>query len=402
MRRRYAAPAVEEIYLDHASTTPPLPEALAASARAAAELYADPSRLYGRARRARIALDDARARVAATIGARPEEVVFTSGGTESCNLAIAGGARAARAARKPARVVVSAVEHTAVLEAARALDGFEVVELPVDRSGIVDLDALRDAVAAGAGLVSIQHANQEIGTVQPVAEAARISHEAGALMHTDACMTVGNVPVSTSMLGADLVSASAHKAYGPKGAGFLWVKRGVRIRQTIVGDDRERGRRAGIENLPAIVGMAVALESRSREIADEAPRLRRLADRLRVGVASSVPDVEFHGHPSERLAGLVAFSVLYVDGESLLLSLDAAGIAVHSGSSCTSSTAEPSHVLAAAGALTQGSVRVSLGRASTEADVDAFVRALPPIVERHRKLARLDAGSAARAEREPR
>jgi len=391
-----------EIYLDHASTTPPLPEAVEAAAHASADLYADPSRLYGRARRARIALDDARTRVAAAIGARPEEIVFTSGGTESCNLAVAGGARAARAARKPAKVVVSAVEHTAVLEAARALDGFEVVELPVDRTGTVDLDALRDAVSGGAALVSIQHANHELGTMQPVAEAARIAHDAGALVHTDACMTVGNLPVSADALSVDLLSASAHKCYGPKGAGFLWVRRGVRIRPSIVGDDRERGRRAGIENLPAIAGFAAALDVRLREVDDEGPRLRVLADRLRKGVASSVPDVEFHGHPTERLPGLVAFSVLYVDGESLLLSLDAAGIAVHSGSSCTSSTAEPSHVLAAAGALTQGSVRVSLGRASTEADVDAFVRGLPPIVERQRSIARLDAESVARAQRDAR
>ena len=391
-----------EIYLDHASTTPPLSEALDAAARAAEELFADPSRLYGRARRARIALDDARARVAGSIGVRPEELVFTSGGTESCNLAIAGAARAARAARKPSKVVVSAVEHTAVLQSARNLEGFEVVELPVDRTGTVALDALRSAVAGGAGVVSIQHANHELGTIQPVADAARVAHEAGALVHTDACMTVGNLPVSAADLGVDLLSASAHKAYGPKGVGFLWVRRGVRIRPSVVGDDRERGRRAGIENLPAIAGYTAALDVRLREIDAEAPRLRALADRLRDGVAGSVPDVEFHGHPTERLPGLVAFSVLYVDGESLLLSLDAAGIAVHSGSSCTSSTAEPSHVLAAAGALTQGSVRVSLGRSSTEADVDAFVRALPPIVERQRRVARLDAESVARAERDAR
>lgn len=393
---------MREIYLDHASTTPPLPEAVAAMAEAASELFADPSRLYGRARRSRIALDDARARIAACLAVRPEELVFTSGGTESCNLAVIGGARSARAARKPARVLVSAVEHTAVLEAARGLEGegFEIVVLPVDRTGTIDLDALRAEIDRGAGLVSIQHANNELGTIQPVAEAARIAREAGAFVHTDACATVGHVPVDPAALGVDLLSGSGHKLYAPKGAGFLWARRGVRVRPLIVGDDRERRRRAGVENLPAIAGMATALDIRMKEIDAEMPRLRALADRLRSALPEAIGDVEVHGHPVDRLPGLVAFSVLYVDGESLLLMLDAKGIAVHSGSACTSSSQEPSHVLAAAGALTQGSVRVSLGRTSSDEDVDAFLRELPPIVERQRRIARLDAEAAARAEDE--
>jgi cysteine desulfurase len=379
---------VRPVYLDHASTTPPLPEALEEMGRVAREIYADPSRLYGAARVARMELDRARATVAEAIGARPEEVVFTSGGTESCNLAVVGGARAARAARRPARVVLSAVEHTAVLEAARGLraEGFEVVEVPVDPAGRVDLEALREAVAPGCALVSLQHANQEVGTLQPVAEASRIAREAGALVHTDACMTVGHLPVRVGELGVDLLSASSHKLYGPKGAGFLWVRRGVRIRPTLPGDDRERGRRAGMENLPAIVGMAVALRARLGEIEAEAARLRALTDRLRQELPARVPDLVVHGHPTERLPGLVSFSVLYVEGEALLLLLDARGIAVHSGSSCTSSTAEPSHVLAAMGALTHGSIRVSLGRSSTSEDVDAFLDALPEAVDRVRAL----------------
>ncbi len=399
--RRYAR--LVEIYLDHASTTPPLPEALAAMTETAASLYADPARLYGRARRARMALDDARARVAAFVGARPEEVVFTSGGTESCNLAITAAARAAAAARKPQRILVSAIEHTAVIESARALerDGFEVVLLPVDASGLVSMDALREELARGAGVASVQHANQEIGTMQPVAEIAALAKASGAIVHTDACMTAGNVPVDVTALGVDMLSASAHKAYGPKGAGFLWVRRGVRVRPLLVGDDRERHRRAGLENLPAVTGMAAAFERRATEITDEMPRLRALAGRLRAELPARVPDVEVHGG-DPRLPGLVAFSVLYVDGESLLLMLDAKGIAVHSGSSCTSSASEPSHVLAAIGALTQGSVRVSFGRTSTDADLDAFLDALPPIVERQRAVARLDAESMARAEREAR
>jgi cysteine desulfurase len=384
---------VREVYLDHASTTPPHPAALEAMTRLAREAYADPSRLYGRARAARIELDQARATTAEVVGARPEEIVFTSGGTESCNLAIIGGARAGLAARKAARVVVSAVEHTAVLEAARMLDGFEVVEVPVDGTGTVSLDALRDAVAGGAALVSIQHANQEVGTIQPVADAARIAKEAGALVHTDACMTVGHIRVRASELGVDLLSASAHKSYGPKGAGFLWVRRGVRVRPTLPGDDRERHRRAGMENLPAIAGMAAALESRGAEIDDEAPRLSALADHLREELPRRVTDLVIHGHPTERLPGLVAFSALYVEGEALLLHLDARGIAVHSGSSCTSSTQEPSHVLAAMDAMTHGSIRASLGRDTTREDVDYFLDELPPIVERVRAMGEQQAGT---------
>jgi cysteine desulfurase len=369
---------VVSLYCDNASTTPLHPAAAAAMATGT---FADPSRLYGAARRARIELDAARDSVARFIGGRAEEVVFTSGGTESCNLAISGGALAAAAARRPKRILASAIEHTAVLEAARRLDGFELVELPVDATGVVDLSALRAECVAGAGLVSIQLANQEIGTLQPVAEAARIAREAGALFHTDACMAVGHIPVDAKELGVDLLSASGHKAYA------LWVRRGVRVRPTIVGDDRERGRRAGMENLPAIAGWAAALGARGSEMEEEAVRLSLLAERLRAELPVAVEDLVVHGHSTSRLPGLVSFSVLYVEGEALLLGLDEKGIAVHSGSSCTSSTQEPSHVLAAIGALTQGSIRVSMGRETTSEDIDTFLRELPPVVARARAMA---------------
>jgi cysteine desulfurase len=356
--------------------------------RLARDAFADPSRLYGRARVARIELDRARATVASAIAARPEEIVFTSGGTESCNLAVIGGARAAAAARKKQKIVVSAVEHTAVLEAARSLvaEGFSIVDVAVDPTGMVSLDALAEAVDGGAALVSIQHANQEVGTLQPLSDAVRLAKEAGALVHTDACMTVGHVPVDVGALGVDLLSASAHKSYGPKGAGFLWVRRGVRVRPTLPGDDRERNRRAGMENLPAVAGMAAALEARASEIGSEAPRLTALSSRLRNELASRIDDLVVHGHATERLPGLVAFSVLYVEGETMLLLLDAKGIAAHSGSSCTSSTQEPSHVLAAMGAMTHGSVRLSLGRDSSDADVDYVLEELPGIVGQVRAL----------------
>ena len=387
---------MREVYLDHASTTPPHPSAIEAMNRLARDAFADPSRLYGRARVARIELDRARATVAETIAGRPEEIVFTSGGTESCNLAILGGARAAAAARKPKTIVVSAVEHTAVLEAARMLEpeGFAVVTLGVDSAGRVDLGQLGAALKDGAALVSLQHANQEVGTIQPVAEAAAIAKEAGALVHTDACMTVGHLPVDVQALGVDLLSGSGHKSYGPKGAGFLWVRRGVRVRPAIPGDDRERHRRAGMENLPAIAGMAAALDARRDEMDAAAERLEALGARLRDELPRRMSDLVVHGDPADHLPGLVSFSVLYVEGETMLLLLDQKGIAVHSGSSCTSSTQEPSHVLAAMGAMTHGSLRVSLGRETTAEDVAYFLDELPPVVEQVRALTRHGAGSA--------
>lgn len=374
------------VFLDHASTTPLHPAAREALIATFDAGIADPSRLYGAARRARIVLDDARDRIAHVLGGRAEEIVFTSGGTESCALAVIGGARAARAARKPARIIVSAVEHSAVLRAAESLEpeGFEVVRVGVDTTGRLDLDALRAAAAHGAALVSVQTANPEVGTLQPVAEAAMIARTAGALFHTDACAAVGQIPVAVE--GVDLLSASSHKAYGPPGAGVLWVRRGVRVRPILMGDERERGRRGGLENLPAIAGFAAALEARASEMTDEIPRLRAYRDAIRSGVPAAIEDVVVHGAPSEALPGLAAFSVLYVEGEALLLGLDGAGIAVHSGSSCTSLRDEPSHVLTAMGAMTQGSVRVSFGRGSSEEDVRVFLDALPPIVARARAL----------------
>lgn len=372
-------------FLDHASTTPLHPAARAAMLAVLDAGAADPARLYGAARRARIVLDEARDAVAQTLGGRAEEIVFTSGGTESCALAVIGGARAARAARKPARIVVSAVEHSAVLRAADALeaDGFEVVRARVDATGRVDLDDLRVAVAPGAALVSIQTANPEVGTIQPITDAAAIAREAGALFHTDACAATGRIALGVE--GIDLLSLSSHKGYGPPGAGALWVRRGVRVRPILAGDERERGRRGGLENLPAIAGFAAALRARADEIDTEIPRLRALTDRVREQLPRTIDDVVFHGAP-DGLPGLLACGVLYVDGETLLLSLDAAGIAAHSGSSCASTKDEPSHVLVAMGVITQGSLRLSFGRDSTASDAETVLEILPGVVARARAL----------------
>jgi cysteine desulfurase len=385
-----------ETYLDAASTTPLHPEARAALL-AAADAAGDPSRLYGRARRARLLLDRSREQVAAAVGAAPDELVFTSGGTEAANLAVTGAARAARRRR---HLVVSAVEHTAVLAPARALagQGFEVTEVGVDRFGRVDPAELAAAVRDDTLLVCLQHANHEVGTVQPVREAAEAAHARGALLLVDACQTVGRLPLDRAELGADLLVGSGHKVYGPPGTGFLVASRAARLRPVLLGDEREHRRRAGMENLPGIAAMAAALSARVDEAPAERQRLEGLAERLRSGLAA-IPDVVVHGPSSDRLPHLVAFSILYIEGEALLLLLDAKGIAVHSGSSCTADTQEPSHVLAAMGAITHGSVRVSFLRDAGEADVDRLLDVLPGAVADLREMAELDSQAIERANR---
>jgi cysteine desulfurase len=383
-----------ETYLDAASTTPLHPRAREALERAL-DAFGDPARLYGRARRARLELDRGREQVAAAVGARPDEVVFTSGGTEAINLAIAGLARGAGRRR---HLVVSAVEHNAVLASARALTahGFEVTQVGVDRGGRVDPAELEAAVRDDTLLVCLQHANHEVGTVQPVREAADAAHARGALLLVDACQTVGRLPVDVEDLGADLLALSGHKCYGPPGVGCLVARRGVRLEPLLLGDERERRRRAGTENLPGIAAMAAALRARVAEGPGESQRMERLAERLRAGLGA-IPDIVLHGHPTQRLPHLVAFSVLYVEGEALLLLLDAKGVAVHSGSSCSADNGEPSHVLTAMGAITHGSVRVSFLADAVEANVDRLLEVLPAAVEDLREMAELDSQAIERA-----
>src|SRR5215211_4250201 len=378
--------AVPETYLDAASTTPLHPRARAALLEAL-DGFGDPSRLYGRGRRARMLLDRSREQLAAAVGAGPDEVVLTSGGTEAANLAVTGLARAARRRR---HLVVSAVEHTSVLAPARALaaQGFELTEVGVDHGGRVDPGELAAAMRDDTLLVCLQHANHEVGTIQPVREAADLAHERGALLLVDACQTVGRLPVDMADLGADLLVASGHKVYGPPGTGFLAASRRARLRPVLVGDERERRRRAGMENLPGAAAMAAAVGARVAEAPGEHERLAGLA---------AIPEVVVHGDAGRRLPHLVAFSILYIEGEALLLLLDAKGIAVHSGSSCTADTQEPSHVLAAMGAITHGSVRVSFLRDATEADVDRFLEVLPAAVADLREMAELDSQAVERA-----
>jgi len=344
--------------------------------------WADPARLYREARRARLLLDTARESVAARIGARPDETSFTASGTQAVHLGLLGLVAGARA--HPPRVVVGAVEHSAVLHAAqhaRRRSGAEVAEVPVDRTGLVDLTAYADRSAATDRPVvaALQSANHEVGTVQPVAEAADLLGEIPLLV--DAAQTVGRAVVPA---GWGVLAASAHKWGGPAGVGVLAVRKGVRWRAPLPEDEREAGRVAGFENVPAVVAAAAALEAVSAEAATEGPRLSALVDRLRAEVPRVVPDAQVVGHPTLRLPHLMTFSLLYVDGEAVVTELDREGFAVSSGSSCTASTLEPSHVLAAMGVLTHGNVRVSLGRGTTEADVERFLSVLPGLVGRLR------------------
>jgi cysteine desulfurase len=350
-------------YLDTASTVPLHPAARAVLLAAYDDGWADPARLYGAGRRARLLLDDARSRVAAVLGARPDEVSFVSSGTASVRAALAGAVAGRR--RVGAHVVTSAVEHSSVLSTVSSLDATLV---PVSRSGLVDADGFAHALRDDTAVASLQHANHEVGTVQPVAEVAAACAARGVPLHVDACVSVGRLAVPD---GWSLLSASAHKWGGPAGVGVLVVRKGTRWRATDLD---------GFPDVPAVAAAAAALEAVSAEREAESLRLSLLVDLIRAEVARRVPDVEVLGEPVARLPHVVTFSCLYVDGEALVTELDRRGFAVNSGSSCASETGHPSHVLEAMGVLTHGNVRVSLGRDTTEADVLAFLDAVVEVV----------------------
>lgn len=373
------------VYLDHASAAPLHPAAGATLEQVSRRFPGDPARHHAEGRAARDLLESSRAAAAAAVGGAPQQLAFTSGGTEAIHLAIRGAAAANRT--RPRRVLSAAVEHSAVLAAAD-LPGYEHVQVPVDRTGRVRLDALADALRGGALLVNLQHANHEVGVCQPVAEAAGLCRDADALLHVDACQTLGRLPVDATALGADFISASAAKFGGPRGVGLLaWSPR-ARFRPLLTGDDREGRRRAGLEHLSGIAAMAETLLQQRPGDADgpaaaEAIRCDRLRRHLRDRLAA-LEDVEVHGPEDATLPHVVAASALYVDGEALVGELDRAGFAVHSGSSCASTSGQPSHVLVAMGALTHGHVRASWGPQVTEDDIDAFTDALESAVRRLR------------------
>ncbi|MFI6329392.1 cysteine desulfurase family protein [Micromonospora chersina] len=366
------------VYLDAATAAPLHPVARQALLAALDDGWADPARLYGQARRARQLLDAAREAAAQTLGVRADELSFTPSGTTAAHAAVLGGLSGRR--RAGAALVHSAIEHSAVLHAAdrHVAGGGDAVSVPVDRLGRVDLDAWAAAVAApGVALAALIGASHEVGTVQPVPAAAELCAEAGVPLYVDAAQLAGRAPLPA---GWSVLTASAHKWGGPPGVGVLVVRKGTRWESPFPADERESGRTPGVVNLPAVVAAAASLRAAAADAAAEAARLGPLVDRIRARVAADVPDVEVVGDPVDRLPHLVTFSCLYVDGEALLHALDRRGFAVSSGSSCTSSTLRPSHVLEAMGVLSHGNVRVSLHRETTEADVDRFLAELPGIV----------------------
>jgi cysteine desulfurase len=388
------------VYFDYNATTPMAPEVVEAVVAATRDLYGNASSVHHFGQQAKAAMDDARSAIAALINADPSEIVFTSGGTESDNFAIRGAADAiesaapGKAGKQRRQLLASTIEHEAVLNTIKALTrpwghGWQASHIPVDQSGVVNVDRVRELVTDDTAIVSVMHANNEIGTIQPIAGIAAAAHERGALVHTDAVQSVGKIPVDVRSLGVDLLALSAHKFNGPKGAGVLWVKRGTRMHPILTGGKHERSRRAGTENVPAIIGLGVAARLARAKLASEATRLARLRDRLEDGILRDVPGTAINGDRAQRVPNTTNISFERVEAESLLIALDLEGVAVSTGSACSSGTLEPSHVLRAMGFpahRTQNSLRFSLGMFSTDEEVDRVIAIVPGLVAKLRGL----------------
>lgn len=384
---------MKAIYMDYAATTFTAPEVVEAMVPFFSQSFENPSSLYSRSDGNRRALAEARAQVAAAIGARPEEIFFTGSGSEADNWALKGAAFAPR--RKGRHVITTAVEHKAILETAHFLErnGFDVTYLPVDAKGRVRLDDVRAALREDTILLSVMFANNEVGAIQPIAELGALCREKGILFHTDAVQAVTHVPIDVETLKIDLLSMAAHKFYGPKGVGALFIRKGVVLENLVHGGGQEKGRRAGTENVPLIVGMGKAAELAMAEMESEGQRLSALRDRLIAGLREAIPYARLNGPEGMgRLPNNVNMSFVGVEGETLLLDLDLAGIAASTGSACASASLDPSHVLMAMGLSHEeahGSVRLTLGMTSTEEEVDRVVEALTEIVARRRAMSPL-------------
>lgn len=383
---------MRKVYLDNYASTPLLPEVREAMLPFLGERYGNPSSLHSWGDAAREAVEEARAQVAALIGASPEEIIFTSNGTEANNLAVKGIAAGSR--RKGRHIVVSAVEHFSVLHAARSLEkqGYELDLIPVDQYGRIDLEELRSLLREDTILVSVMLANGEVGTIQPVAEAARLAAEKGIPFHTDAVAAAAHLPIDVKELGVQALSLSSDLLYGPQGVGALWVKRGVRLIPLLDGGVQEGGRRGGTENVPGIVGMGKAAELAAERMTERTAYLRELRDALIAGLTGKVEYLHLTGHPEERLPWNASFVVEFIEGESMLLFLDQQGVAASSGSACTSRALKGSHVLAAMNVppeRAQGSILFSFGPHNTREDVEYVLEVFPPIVERLRHISPL-------------
>jgi cysteine desulfurase NifS len=380
------------IYMDHAATTPTKPEVLQEMLPYFTEKYGNPSSIYSIARETKSAIDNSRDRVAKALGASSDEIYFTAGGSEADNWTLKGIAFANKG--KGNHIITTKIEHHAILHACEYLEkhGFEVTYLPVDSDGLISIEDLKNAITDKTILVSIMFANNEIGTIEPIAEIGKICKEKGIYFHTDAVQAVGNVPINVKEMNIDLLSMSAHKFYGPKGVGALYIRKGVKIHSLIHGGAQERMRRAGTENVPGIVGLGKALELANQNMDEHIERLTSLRDKLINGLEKEIPYIRLNGHREKRLPGNVNVCFRFIEGESLLLLLDELGICASSGSACSSGSLDPSHVLLAIGLpheIAHGSLRLSLGDSTTEEDVDYILDVLPKIVKRLRDMSPL-------------
>lgn len=380
------------IYMDHSATSPVDPEVFEAMKPYFVDSFGNASTLYSMGRDARKAMESAREKVASLLGAKPEEIIFTSGGTESDNIAIKGTAY--RLKNKGNHIITSAIEHPAVRETCNYLEknGFEVTYLPVYEEGIVKLSDLEDAITDKTILITIMHANNEIGTIQPIAEIGKIAREKGIYFHTDAVQAVGKIPINVTEMNIDMLSLSAHKLYGPKGIGALYIRKGVRIEPILHGGGHERNLRPGTENVSGIVGLGKACELAEKNMLEDAKYITNLRDKLIDGVLDSVEQSYLNGHRTKRLPNNVNFRFTGIEGESLVLHLDSKGIAASTGSACSSKKLEPSHVLMAIGLKevdAHGSLRLTLGKENTEEDVDHAIESIKEVVGTLRKLSPL-------------
>ncbi len=382
----------KRIYLDHAATTPEHPEVVSAMAPYFSEIFGNPSSIHSFGQEARAAVESAREKIAALINAKKEEIVFTSGGTEADNFAIKGVAFAN--SKKGDHIITTPIEHHAVTEPCQFMKtlGYRVTYLPVDQYGTVSPEDVKKAITDKTILVSVMHANNEIGTIQPIEEIGKITKEAGVYFHSDAVQTAGAIPVDVEKMSVDLLSISAHKLYGPKGIGCLYIRKGTKIVPFMHGGGQEKNRRGSTENVPGIVGFGKAAELAIKELDERQQHLIPLRDRLIKGLQEKIDNALLNGHPTKRLPNNVSMCFEFIEGESMLLNLDMEGIAASTGSACSSATLEPSHVLLSIGrphAIAHGSIRFSLGRMTTDRDIDTVLDVFPKIVDKLRKMSPL-------------